>query len=243
MFRFLAVASGMLVLLLTVILTTHQAKAQAVPSPRIAIMGDSMSTGYGASPGQGYVNLLDNDYNSQGGDVEAFAVNGATALRWINCPTNPTLGGCEAAYAGQFDRLKNYNPTRVLITLGGNELIISRPASTYASHMQQLANKVRSLVPNASISFVRYYDITKFGFQRPAPGTICDLHQGQCNGYTTYSSWSQYGDWLRFVAAFNNIQVIDISTANFTRSHVIDDLVHLNNAGQLFYYNTLKPRL
>lgn len=118
------------------------AMAQTPPDAlkRVAVIGDSITEGYGtSSPSKRYTSLLDTTLRAQGRDgVANFGISGATALRWLNCPLNPTQQGCKqpdgsTPYAGQYDRLRNYQPTTVLIALGTNELVISRSASNYAS--------------------------------------------------------------------------------------------------------------
>lgn len=222
-----------------------QAFAQADPLQRTAIIGDSMTTGYGASsPAKGYAGLLDSKFNTQGRDVMTFAVNGATARRWINCPTNPTRQGCGPEYATQYDKLKAFKPTAILITLGGNELTISRPAATYASDMVQLAKKLYSMVtPGTATAFVRYYDITKFGFTPPAPGTTCDFMDslGGCKSSWQRQTWAQYGQALNAVANPNGISMIDISDLEqqLNKNTNFYDTVHLNDSGHIIYYNRL----
>lgn len=230
-------------------LFTARAMAQTAPADplkRTAIIGDSMTTGYGASsPTNSYAAKLDRTFNEQGRDVMTFAVNGATAKRWLYCPTNPTRQGCGSEYSKQYEKLKAFNPTAILITLGGNELIISRPANVYASDAVALAKKLYSMVnPGTATAFVRYYDITKFGFVPPTPGTTCDFMDslGDCKTTWQRQTWAQYGSALNAVAAPNGIGMIDISgdgqspEQQFVRAHVISDLVHLNDSGHTFYY-------
>lgn len=218
----------------------------ADPLQRTAIIGDSITTGHSASsPGKSYAGLLDSTFNAQGRDVQTFAVNGATALRWFYCPVYPTMRGCESPeYIGQYEKLKAYKPATVLIALGGNEMIISRPASTFASHMLQLAKKVHSLVPaGTNIAFVRYYDITNYGFQPTAPGSLCDF-PGQCSGGWQKPTWAQYGNALTAVAAPNGVSFIDIAGMPLNKdADFISDHVHLNDSGHTIYYNRLNDYL
>lgn len=212
---------------------------------RLAIVGDSMTVGYGASsPSKSNTGLLDATFNAQGRDVQTFAVNGATALRWLTCPTNPFQQGCSTEYYGQYNKLKAYQPTAVIIALGGNEMVISRPSATYANQMVQLAQRLYAYVPpNTPFAFVRYYDVTQYGYQRPAPGTVCDL-PNQCSYSWPYSSWSQYGTALNATAAAKGINVIDISDMQLNKdTDFVSDHVHLNDKGHAIYYNKLNAVL
>ncbi|MGH7928303.1 MAG: SGNH/GDSL hydrolase family protein [Candidatus Binatia bacterium] len=224
-----------------------QAQTTADPLERVAIIGDSMSTGYGVMPGNGYHQLLGSDFNNRGWDVETFAVNGATPLRHQVCPATPEVKGCSeegraSEYIGLPDHLREYQPTTVLVVLGGNDLLINRPANTYADDMRDLSDDIRVLAPDARIIFVLYYDVTQFNVPRYEPGTVCDI-AGQCDSYQELASWAAYRTELKERAAYIDVPVIDLSGAGFNRSHVGEDLVHLNVAGHDFFYRTLSANL
>lgn len=173
----LSVAALVALLLLVFSGTSH---ARSDDLNRVAIIGDSLTTGYGVPPGAGYADWI--EARTPGDNVLPVAVHGATALRWL------------VEYPQQLEPIRAWQPRTVLIALGGNEYFIARSPADYAQHLRELTNRVRQLAPTARIIYLHYYEI---GVRDP---TVCDV-AGYCQPASPPPSWFAYGVAMRDVAA------------------------------------------
>src|SRR6202008_1791523 len=95
---------------------------------RLAIIGDSITAGFGVPAGSSYAALLESrDLGS--GNVLALGHNGATVRRWL--PGGP--------WYGDLAQLAPFGPTDVLIALGMNEWNICRTTADYRAQRVWLA--------------------------------------------------------------------------------------------------------
>jgi acyl-CoA thioesterase I len=90
--------------------------AQAAKPVTILIVGDSLSTGYGLSPGQGWVDLLTKKLNAE--KIVANVVNASIS-------GDTTAGGLSRLPSA----LAKHKPTHVVIELGGNDGLRGAPIS------------------------------------------------------------------------------------------------------------------
>ncbi len=218
--------------------------AMAAPRPdplqRTVLIGDSFANGHKATAGHGYHELLERNFGDRGRDLETFAINGATALLWLQCTTRPQ--GCPADYKSQLERLVAYqDPTAVIIALGPNERLINRPAKEYGDHIRQIVTSARHAFPGIHVVLVYYYDITGFGIVPPQPGTDCDL-RGYCDSYRENVEWAEYGAQLRAIARDTGSQFVDVSQG-FSSEDVSADMGHPNDAGNRRIFELLKLQL
>lgn len=115
--------------------------ALAAEEPRILVLGDSLSTGYGLSTDQTWVNLLQTRLNTSGHPLEVVnaSISGDT-----------TRGGLARLPRA----LKIYQPGIVIIELGGNDGLRAIPISEIRRNMDgmiQLAQKSGASVLVAGI--------------------------------------------------------------------------------------------
>jgi acyl-CoA thioesterase-1 len=115
--------------------------AFAAEAPRILVLGDSLSTGYGLSTDQTWVNLLQTHLNTSGHPLEVVnaSISGDT-----------TRGGLARLPRA----LKIYQPGIVIIELGGNDGLRAIPISEIRRNMDgmiQLAQKSGASVLVAGI--------------------------------------------------------------------------------------------
>jgi acyl-CoA thioesterase-1 len=118
------------ILVLWLIAAALPARA-AEPPPVILVIGDSLSAGYGLSPGQGWVALLQQRLKKQGYGhrVVNASVSGET-----------TDGG-----VARLDRaLSTHKPGIVIIELGGNDGLRGLPASRVEANLALLVTKSRA---------------------------------------------------------------------------------------------------
>jgi acyl-CoA thioesterase-1 len=118
------------ILVLCLIAAALPARA-AEPPPVILVIGDSLSAGYGLSPGQGWVALLQQRLKKQGYGhrVVNASVSGET-----------TDGG-----VARLDRaLSTHKPGIVIIELGGNDGLRGLPVSRVEANLALLITKSRA---------------------------------------------------------------------------------------------------
>ncbi len=104
--------------------------ARAAESPVILVVGDSLSAGYGLSPGQGWVALLQQRLKREGYGhrVVNASVSGET-----------TDGGLQ-----RIDRaLERHRPAVVVIELGGNDGLRGLPVPRVRANLERLITKSR----------------------------------------------------------------------------------------------------
>ncbi len=107
------------------------APARAAEPPVILVIGDSLSTGYGLAPGQGWVTLL-----------ERRLKNGGYGHRVVNASVSgeTTDGGVQ-----RLDRaLATHKPGIVIIELGGNDGLRGLPVSRVQANLALLITKSRA---------------------------------------------------------------------------------------------------
>lgn len=202
-------AAVLVALLLLVFTGTSSARSDDLN--RVAIIGDSLTTGYGVPPGAGYADWL--EARTPGDNVLPVAVNGATALRW------------NVEYPQQLEPIRAWQPRTVLIALGGNEYFIARSPADYAQHLRELTNRVRQLAPTARIIYLHYYEI---GIRDPA---VCDV-AGYCRPASPPPSWFSYGVAMRDVAAG---YYIDNAEERAWSAYLGPDRVHLTVYGHWLF--------
>lgn len=119
------------VLLLSLCLLCAALPASAAAPPVILVVGDSLSAGYGLSPGQGWVALLQQRLKKQGYGhrVVNASVSGET-----------TDGGVQ-----RLDRaLATHKPGIVVIELGGNDGLRGLPVSRVRANLDLMITKSRA---------------------------------------------------------------------------------------------------
>ncbi|MGV2872888.1 arylesterase [Colwellia sp. E150_009] len=95
---------------------------------KILLIGDSLSAGYGLEQAQAWVHLLQNKYDEN--DTDILLINTAISGQTTD---NALL---------KIDTwLKTYQPTHVLIELGGNDGIRGFPISLLQKHLTELVTK------------------------------------------------------------------------------------------------------
>jgi hypothetical protein len=192
---------------------------------RAAVIGDSLSVGVGAPPGWGYHDLVARRYRPRGGEYRAWAVGGATALRWVH------------EYPGRLDSLRDYRPTTVVIMLGGNDYLIGRDHNVWTWYAQRLVDRVRHLAPDAALVFVRYYDMCGYGFDCAGyrASGACD-YPGACEDQPSPPpTWTDYGGAMNWTAEHVGARYVDLADPPPLPWHISDDLVHPNIYGHRYF--------
>jgi acyl-CoA thioesterase-1 len=118
-------------LALALILAAAALPARSAEPPVILVVGDSLSAGYGLSPGQGWVSLLQQRLKSQGYGhrVVNASVSGET-----------TDGG-----VARIDRaLATHKPGIVILELGGNDGLRGLPVARVEKNLGLLITKSRA---------------------------------------------------------------------------------------------------
>lgn len=213
------------VALSTVVAVTVPVIAQAPIGDitRLAVIGDSVTTGYGVTLNQGWASRL--EARQRGGNVLPLAVNGATARRWLQ------------QYLGQLDALRSWQPRTVMIALGANEYHFARPAVEYADHIRQLTEYVRLLAPGASIVYLHYYRINAefepWGCDAP-PG-----NSAGCQHANPPDTWDEYGEALRGMAAQQGAVYVDLSMTRDWSALQSSDKAHLTVEGHRIFEHDL----
>lgn len=192
---------------------------------RTAVIGDSLTEGIGASPGQSYAALVDTAYARDGGDLRPYAVGGATALRWLE------------EYPSRLNGMALYRPTTVVVELGGNEYLLGRGTDVWAEHLKRLTQRIRFLAPRAQIVFLTIYDVCAYGFDCAGSTSsgICDRPGACVNEPSTPPSWTQYRDTMTLTATQVGARYVDLSDTPPPPSGITPDLVHPNDAGHRFF--------
>lgn len=94
--------------------------------PTLLILGDSLSAGYGLEPGQGWVKLLEREWQQQGAELRVInaSVSGET-----------TSGGLS-----RLPRLlEQYQPRWLVLELGANDGLRGTPLKAISRNLQRLA--------------------------------------------------------------------------------------------------------
>lgn len=200
--------------------------AAAIPSDvqRVAIIGDSVATGYGVGAGQSWADRLEVD--QPGDNVLVLAHNGWTVRRWITVSL-PELG-----------QLAGWQPTTVLVALGGNDWYIGRRPADYITDLTYLTWHIRATVPDARIIYWHYYPL---GIAQDT--RVCDIWP--CT--PTTSTWGDYATAMRGAAIRNYAGYIDNSTAapdgQPWSAYYSPDRVHLTAQGHVLLHRSIRDRL
>lgn len=167
------------------------ARANQADVGRIAIVGDSLTRGYGVKPAESYASRL--EAQAAGDNVLPLAHDGATVRAWLT------------VYRSELAQLAAWKPSAVMIALGGNDYYRSRSTADYSANLTELINAVRASSPGSRVILWHYYQIG------PAPvRNLCDADQ--CNAAFPSPTWQQYGTAMQSVAVQTASEYIDNST-------------------------------
>lgn len=160
---------------------------------KIAILGDSLATGYGTT---GYDPALNNRHQpttygwasrwdaKSNTTILNLARNGALASDFITDGVQGRPNGPFEPTAVQ--QIKTAKPDLVVVELGGNEFISDRSATaTFEVNLRRLSWRIKQAAPNARLLFVHMY-----AFDYRDPDAAPYSH-----------TWGQYGSVMREVAA------------------------------------------
>lgn len=193
---------------------------------RLAIIGDSLTTGYGVRPDQSYVARM--EAREAGDNILPLAHDGATVRAWLT------------VYRQELVKLAAWRPSSVLIALGGNDYYRSRSTVDYAANLIELIGVVRTTVPTAQVILWHYYRIGATPVH-----TLCDADQ--CDPASPSPTWQQYGAAMRSVATTTVAGYIDNSTERpwITEFPLPGESphIHLSWQGHRALERSLYPRL
>lgn len=220
--------AGLALLAAAALTTVAITPASATPADttRVAVIGDSLTTGYGVPVQQSWPSLFED--RAPGDNILPIGVNGATTRRWLQ------------QYLPQLDQLRTWQPRTVVIALGGNEYHMTRPAPEYADHLRQLIGYVRTLVPGSRIMLLHYYRIVA-EFEPHG----CDAPPGdpaQCIHAQPPDTWDRYGQVMRETAERNGTGYLDISHTRDWTPYQFDQ-AHLTAEGHRLYEMDLRAAL
>lgn len=204
-------------ILATAALAASATVAGATPADtmRVAVIGDSITTGFGVAPAQSWASRF--EARQFGDNILPIGVNGATTRRWLQ------------QYLPQLDQLRTWQPRTVVIALGANEWHMTRPAGEYADHLGQLADYVHGLTPGSKIVMLHYYRINA-EFEPNG----CDAIVGdpvQCIHAQPPDTWDQYGQAMQVTAARVGAVYLDISHTRGWSALQSSDQAHLTAEG------------
>ena len=118
-------------------LTAHASESRE--NPRILVMGDSISAGYGIQREEGWVELLSRSLNQA--EYPHVVVNGSIS--------GETTGGGLARLPQALD---THAPEVVVIELGGNDGLRGYPIKRFRENMSRMLNQSRDIgavLPNS----------------------------------------------------------------------------------------------
>jgi lysophospholipase L1-like esterase len=207
-------------------MTTLAPVANAQPSDvtKLAIIGDSITDGYGAAAGQGYADLLES--NEVGDNVLKLAVGGATVKRWL--PGGP--------HYSMLDQITTWQPATVLVNLGTNDHYIARRPSEYQAQLGQLIAQIRARAPGARVILWHQFG----GYFKPDPA-LCDI--APCLDQVPPAGWKAFGDAMRAAAIANYAGYIDDSVAQTWNLWLLPDKAHPNTTGHIKLHASIRARL
>jgi lysophospholipase L1-like esterase len=121
-------------------------RSQGSTSGSVAIIGDSLSTGYGCG----------HPYETYAWRLEWYIPGPVTRLARVGASVYDYLpGGRFPELYGTMDRLRELQPGLVIIALGANDYgYFSRTVESYMDGMRQLTNRVREATPSSRILFI-----------------------------------------------------------------------------------------
>lgn len=183
------------------LLTPAVASANTGDVTRLAIIGDSITTGYGVGSGQGYADLLEAD--DSGDNVLPLAHNGATVRLWLTSYLPELTSSLDA-----------WQPSTVLIALGGNDWYGGRKTSDFQADLTYLIWQIRAHTAYGTRVIVWHY----YGFGIPQNTGACDVWP--CTPAS--STWAQYHTATAQTVAANYAGYIDTSgsTPDLQADHV-----------------------
>lgn len=220
--RALTTVAALGVAVLAALIAAPPAVAQPSDVTRLAIVGDSLTTGYGVAAGQGYADLLEAD--DPGDNVLPLAHDGWTVRRWLTVSL-PELQ----------QQLAAWQPTTVLVALGGNDWYNARRPGDYTLDLTYLIWHIRQQVPAARVILWHYYPLGV-----PQNAGVCDVWP--CNPGA--STWGQYGTAMVDAAVRNVTGYIDTSVRTPPwSSYYQPDRIHLTPAGHQALHTTIRARL
>lgn len=214
----------LLAALAAVLALAPAASANSTDTTRLAIIGDSMTTGYGVTPGQGYADLLEAD--DPGDNVLPLAHDGADVRSWLT------------VYQGELDQLATWQPATVLVALGGNDWDQGRKTADYQTDLTYLTWQIRSRIPTARVIYWHYYPLGV-----PQNVSRCDIFP--CT--PAASTWGDYANAMRSAAITNYAGYIDDSVSapdgHPWSYYYGPDRVHLTAAGHQQLHLDIRNRL
>lgn len=192
---------------------------------RLAIIGTSITRGYGVPAGHGYTARLATDPAI--GAVLNLGRDGATVRRWL--PGGP--------HHGDLDQLAGFAPTHTVIELGANDALIDRTTSDYRAHLIQLAGLVRAKVPGLRrLVLLHTYPMAI----ARTPG-VCDIPP--CTPAVPPESWGAYGTAMHTAAVSVDAQCIDADQGWDWSVGLGPDRAHLSSCGHLLLAQTIRHHL
>lgn len=195
------------------------AEAQPADVTRLAIIGDSITTGYGVAPGQSYADLLEAD--DPGDNILPLAHNGATLRLWLT------------TYLPELTtQLDTWQPTTVLIAVGGNDWYGGRRTADWQTDLTYLIWQVRAHAPYGVRVIVWHY--YPFGIGQNT--TACDVWP--CTPAS--STWGQYNTATAQTVAANYGGYVDTSA---TTPELQADHVHPSVLGHQQTHSLIRSRL
>lgn len=202
------------------------AEGNRVDVGRVAIVGDSLTRGYGVKPDESYPSLL--EARTAGDNVLPLAHDGATVRTWLT------------VYRAELGQLASWKPDTVLIALGGNDYYRSRSTADYSANLTALVDAVRAKAPGTRVVLWHYYQIG------PVPvSNLCDADQ--CDPARPSPTWQQYGIAMHSVAVRSGTDYIDNSTERqWLKEFPLPGEkppIHLSAQGHRALEQSLLPRL
>jgi lysophospholipase L1-like esterase len=166
------------------------AAASPADVSRVAIIGDSLTRGYGVNPDESYASLL--EAQAPGDNVLPLAHDGATVRTW------------NTVYRSELGQLAGWRPSSVLIALGGNDYYHSVSTVQYQANLTELIGTVRAAVPGVRVILWHYYRIGITPVHN-----LCDVDQ--CQSAYPSPTWDQYAAAMRNEAVAQFTGYIDNS--------------------------------
>jgi len=193
-----------------------------IDTMRLAIIGDSITRGYGVPPGHGYAaRLAERDLP---GRVLTLAHDGATVRRWL-VDFRPELG-----------QLSTWAPTTVIVALGANDWFIAREPADYTAHLVQLVGEIRARSPGVTIIHWHYYPVAL-----TPDGRVCDIQP--CSPATPPATWHSYGTAMWNAAMATGTEYFDTAECRDWATCLKPDGAHLTPYGHYALYQALREQL
>lgn len=204
-----------------------QAGATVADVSRVAVLGDSLTRGYGVKPAESWASIM--EARAAGDNVLPIGYDGATVRTW------------NTVYRDQLTQLTAWRPSTVVIALGGNDYYRSVSTAQYRANLAQLIADVRAASPyGVRVILWHYYRIEAVPVRN-----LCDVDQ--CNPAYPSPTWQQYGDAMRATAIANYAGYVDNSTErNWLRDYPLpgeNPRIHLSWQGHRVMEQSIYGRL